>query len=428
MNDIKPGKTYINNAENVVLTVSDDNIAAYLTFKDAPGFIDENEILKLLKQANVSHGYSEALKYNLRNKIKKEPGKPFLVALGSNPNAKPEITLLFDRTRTFNPDVSFNVFEMDQFVTIERGQPLAEVSVALSSQAGKDIFGNEINKFSKEEPTIYNYIGKDIRFDEDTNQLIAMKSGYPYIDNTNRIQIKSDFYINEDLENVDLNLHGDLVINGFVFNSNLNICGDLMIYGEIEDCMDYGIFATGDITMDYAYDSRIVSGGQIKFHNDVENCLLSASEGIWGDEKSNVVGGLIQSANSIVLYSVGSEKPVVTEIEICLATYTKELLKRTEAKLNNIFEKSSSKQSKDNEEKENYSKQLIELEEKYIQEVEAALKEPPKRFKISVVKQVYPEVLIRILNHSHTVKNEKGKMTFTFVDNEIVINEVDKFI
>lgn len=428
MHNIKSGKTFVNSNNTVLLTISKDNFAAYLTFRENPGLIDENEILKLLQEAEVSHGYTSAIKYNEQHKIKKEIGIPFLIALGSNPHSKPEIVLLFDRKKCFNPDESFSVFEMAQYVTIESGQPLAEVSVAMSSQSGKNIFGHDVNAFSKDEPSIYNYIGENIKFDDENNLLIALKSGYPYIDSSNRIQIKSDFYINEDLEDVELELFGDLVVNGVVFSSNLDIHGDLMIYGDIEDCLDYGVFATGNITLDYATNSRLVSGGQIKFHNEVENCLLSAKEGIWGEENSSVLGGLLQSSNYISLYNVGDEKPVITEIEIILSSFTKELLKKNEYLIQKQIDHTSKKQKLDQNIVDDLSQKIKELEEQYLKEVETALSSPPKRFKISIIKQVYPETLFRILNHSNTVKEEKGKIIFTLIDNEMVINEVDRFV
>lgn len=425
---MKPGKTFANSDETILLTVSDDNYAAYLTFLENPDFIDENEILNLLKKANITHGYSAAINYNKQRNIKKEPGKPFLIAMGTNPNAKPEITLHFDRSKCFDPYSSFNVFEMEKFVAVEKGQPLADVSLALSSSSGKDIFGNEVTKFSKHDVSVYNFIGKDIKFDNEANQLIAMKSGYPYIDNTNKIQIKSDFYINEDIENAELNLYGDLIVNGVIYKSNLNIFGDLVVYGDIEDCINYGIFATGNISMDFAENSRLVSNGQIKFHNEVENCFLSATEGIWGEENSSVIGGLLQSENSISLYSVGSEQPVITEIEIALVTFTKELLKREEAYLNKLINNTSNKQNPDNRLIQQYQQKVKELEEKFTKQVQVALNSPPKRFKISVEKQVYSETLFRILNQSHRVKTPKGKMTFTLVNNELVINDIDKYV
>jgi len=424
---MNPGKTYHNNAENVILTIAENNLAAYLTFRESPGFIDENDILKLLKQANITHGYASAINYNQQHNIAKEIDKPFLIALGTDPNSKPEISLLFNRAKCFNPNDSFSVFDMAQYISIKKGEALAEVSVALSSQAGKDIFGNDINKFSKDEPSIYDYIGKNIKFDEESNTLIALTSGYPYIDGSNHIQIKSDFYINENLEEVNLELFGDLVVNGMVINSNLEIKGDLMIYGDIEDCLDYGIFAEGDITLDNAENSRLVSKGQIKFHNEVKNCLISANEGIWGDENSVLSGGLLQSSNSITLFKVGEEKPTRTEIEIALSTFTKEQLKRVQSKLDALTNPTK-KIKADPGLADTYNRQLHELENQYLEEVDNILKAPPKRFKISVIKKTYPEVLFRILNHSSVVKEERGKISFTLINNELVINEVDRFV
>jgi uncharacterized protein (DUF342 family) len=427
MNDLSHGETLKSKSENIILTISEDNLAAYVTIRKNPDFIDENEILKLLKTANITHGYATAIQYNKKHKLQKEYDKPFLIALGSNPNAKPEITLLFDRSRCFDPNVSFNLFEMEQFVSVKKGEVLAEVSAILTEQTGKDIFGKSISKFSKEEPSIYNYLGKNVKFDEENSQLTALKAGYPYIDGSNRIQIKSDFYINEDLEDISLRLSGDLVVNGAIYNSHLEIDGDLMIYGEVEDCKDFGIIANGDISLDFAENSRIIANGQIKFHNEVNNCHLSATQGIWGEENSKVTASTLQSANSITLFSVGDEQPSLTEIEVSVCTFKKELIKKAQFELQKHSQSKSKKIQPDPSLISKIEAEIKNLENEYLKEIDSVLSMTPKRLKISIIKKTYPPVNIRILNHSDNIKTEKGRINFTLVDNELVINEVDRF-
>lgn len=424
MNEEITGRTFSNKTENIILTVTDDNFAAYITFKDVPGIIDENEILVLLKKAEIKHGFSSAIKYNRLHGIKKELNQPFLIARGTDPNANPEVNLLFDRKKCFNPHESYNVMEMTLFERISKGQPLADVSAGSATNAGKDVLGNEITGISSAEPDLLAHFGPEIELDEETNTLIAMKSGYPYIDDNGKIQIKSDFYINENIIGISMEINGDLVINGLIENSNLIVDGNLTIYGNIKDCMRYGIMATGNIDLDFAENSRIVCNGQIKFHNNVNDCILSANDGIWGEENSTVSGGLLQCSNSIVLHNVGSKLPVLTEIEISLATYTKEMLKMAQAKLGYVSKLPSDQQN----ESTRLANRLKEIEIQYMAEVDQILESPGKRHKVSILKSLYPETRVRILNHSHTITEEKGKTIFTLIDNDMVVNEVDRFV
>jgi uncharacterized protein (DUF342 family) len=424
MNEIKAGRSYTNKIGSIVLTLTEDNFAAYLTFRDSTGIVDENEILALLKKAGIKHGFSSAIKYNRLRGIIKEVDKPFLIAKGSDPNANPEINLLFNRKKCFNPHESYNVMEMTHFEKISKGQALAEVSAGSATHKGKDVLGNEISRIGSVEPDFLAHFGSDIELDENTNTLIAVKSGYPFVDDAGKVQIKSDFYINEDITGIAMEINGDLVVNGIIENSNLIIDGNLTVYGHINDCMRHGIMASGNIDLDHAENSRIVCNGQIKFYNTVNNCILSANDGILGDEDSNVAGGLLQCSNSISLQNVGNETPTLTEIEIGLATYTKEMLKMTQAKMGYV----ENLPSNHHDESNRLEALLKELEKKYMQEVDEILDAPEKRHKISILKSLYPEIRIRILNHSHTITEPKGKTIFTLIDNDLVVNEVDRFV
>jgi len=424
MNEEITGKTFSNKAKSVVLTLTNDNFSAYLTFKESPGIIDENEILALLKKAGIVHGFSSAIKYNRLRSIKKELNKPFLVAQGTDPNANPELKLLFNSKKCFDPQESYDVMEMTHFEKISKGQDLAEISAGSAAGKGKDVLGNVVTRTSALEPDLVAHYGPEIELDENTNTLSALKSGYPYIDSTGKIQVKSDFYINEDIIGISMEINGDLVVNGLIENANLVIDGNLTVFGNIKDCMRHGINASGNIEFDFAEHSRIFCDGQIKFHNNALACILSASNGIVGEENSTVSGGLLQSSNSISLYNVGNELPALTEIEISLVTYTKEIMKMIQAKLSYIKRLPVEHQT----ESESLVKRLKEMEGKYLAEIDNLLSSPEKRHKISIIKSLYPETRIRILNHSHIVTEEQGKTIFTLIDNDMVVNEVDRFV
>jgi uncharacterized protein len=424
MNTEITGRSFSNKAENLILTVTDDNFATYLTFKDSSGIINENEILALLKKAGIKHGFSSAISYNRLHAIKKEINKPFLIARGSDPNANPEINFLFNRKKCFDPLKSYDVLEMTHFEKVSKGQPLAEISTGTVTNAGKDVLGNEVTGMSNVEPEFMAHFGSEIELDKETGTLVALKSGYPYIDNTGKIQIKSDFYINENISGISMEINGDLVINGLIENANLIIDGNLTVYGNIKDCTQHGVFASGNIDFDFAENSRIVCNGQLKFHNNVNDCILSSKDGIWGEENSTVCGGLLQCSNSIVLHNVGNELPVLTEIEIGLATYTKEMMKLTQARLGFVERLPSNH----HEELSGLNARLMEMEKQYIAEVDEILESPEKRHKISILKTLYPETRVRILNHSHVITEEKGKTIFTLIDNDMVVNEVDRFV
>ena len=88
MNDNTDGKVYTNSDKTLYLTISKDNLSAYLTIEDNGNMIDEKEISSLISSVGIKNGLEEAIDYNIKHGILKEIGNPFLIALASARKAK----------------------------------------------------------------------------------------------------------------------------------------------------------------------------------------------------------------------------------------------------------------------------------------------------------------------------------------------------
>lgn len=422
MTEIVNGKTYYNKTKDVFLTLSENKFSAYLTIDTFDGIVDENTIKNLLSKAGITNGFDEAARYNRLYNIKKEVGKPFLIAQGSNPDAGIEIDYFFDQEKCFIPDESYDVFEINKYVRVLKGEALAKVNVSSENSIGKDLFGNEIVSSNLATINPEELFGENIRLDQETSQLIALKAGYPYIDFQNKLQLKTDFYINESITKAELELFGDLVINGDLKDSVVIIEGNLVVYGKISDCMLPGIFVNGDLNVDDAYRSRLVCNGKFNFHNSLKNCITCATDDFIGDDESILSGGLTQSAGSIKLYEVGSPEQHLTEIEVVFAPYVKEQLKKLTNRLNLLLAKPKNQEAEIDE----LNQQIGDLEKIYLKIVEDYFEPPVSDHKITISKNVYPETRFRIFDHVHIILDEKSTTTFALIDRNIVINEVDK--
>jgi uncharacterized protein (DUF342 family) len=422
MADLTDNKSFYNVSKDVLLTLSDDNFSAYLTIESPDGIVDENTIKDLLMQAGITNGFEEASRQNrLQNNVK-EIGVPFLIARGSNPNADCSVDYIFDRENSFIPDESYDVFEMNKYDKILKGQPLAKVLVESQDSIGKDLFGNEVTTSGSNLLNPEELFGENIVFDENTNLLIAQKSGYPYVDFQDKLQIKTDFYINENVYEAEFELYGDLVINGDVSASKIIIDGNLIVYGNIENCMKPGIFVSGNFAVDDAVNSRLICDGEFNFHNNIKNCILCASRNIVGDEESILFGGLTQSAASIKLDTVGNQDKYLSEIEIGFAPYLKERLKYLTDILDNIQFIPEGRDA----EIDQLKTQIANLEKQYLGIVDEFFEPSVIDHKITIAKGVYPETRFRIFDNTHVILDEKSTTTFALVDRNIVINEVDK--
>ena len=422
MTEFSNGKTFYNKTKNVLLTLSEDNFSAYLTIDSPDGIVDEDAIKDLLMQAGITNGFEEASHYNqLQNNIK-EIGKPFLIAQGSNPNADFSIDYLFNRENCFVPSESYDVFEMNKYERVLKGQPIAEVFIETSNAVGKDLFGNEVATASTNAINLEELFGENIHYNDENHQMVAQKSGYPYIDFQDKLQIKTDFYINEDVSNADFELYGDLVVNGDISASHIYIEGNLIIYGNVINSMKPGIFVNGNFSVDDANNSRLVCNGKFNFHNNVKNCIVCATLDVIGDEESTLTGGLTQSAASIKLFILGNQDPHLAETEISFAPYIKERIKYLCDKLDNIHLIPEGHDA----EIDQLNAQISDLEKQYLQIVEQFFEPPVKDYKITITKSVFPETRFRIFDNTHLILDEKSTTTFALVDRNIVINEVDK--
>jgi len=424
MADLTDNKSFYNVSKDVLLTLSNDNFSAYLTIESPDGIVDENTIKDLLMQAGITNGFEEASRYNrLQNNVKKI-GVPFLIARGSNPNSDCTVDYMFNRENCFIPDESYDVFEMNKYDKVIKGQPLAKVLVESQDSIGKDLFGNEVTAADNYHIDPVELFSDNIFFDENTNLLIAQKSGYPYVDFQDKLQIKTDFYINENISEADFELYGDLVINGDVSSSKIIIDGNLTVYGNISNCMKPGIFVSGNFAVDDAVNSRLVCDGEFNFHNNLRNCIICASGNVIGDEESILFGGLTQSASSIKLDTVGSQDKHLSEIEIGFAPYLKERIKFLADKLDNIQFIPEGHDA----EIDQLKTQIADLEKQYIEIVDQFFEPAVIDHKITIAKSVFPETRFRIFDNTHVILDEKSTTTYALVDRNIVINEVDKNI
>ncbi len=418
-------KVYTNNDKTVLLEISEDNCSAYLTIKDPKYFVDEKDISDLLISAGIKYGIEKATEHNVKSEIKKEVNKPFLIAMGTRSKAQSRISYLFEPKKCFNPDEPVDIFEMEKFYSIHKDQPLANLLVGSERLPGMDIFGNEIS--DGEEVIINNideFVGENVYYSEKDSHIRASKPGYPYIDTLGRTNVKSDFVINNDIKGMNLNLSGNVVVDGVINNSKIEINGNLIAKSNISECLDSGVYVSGDVEIEFAENAKIVSGGTLRFNKSVRSCIVRADNGIIGKDNSSITGGLIQSGTDIDLYSVGSPFATLTEVDITTSPYLKEQIKLLQNEL--LFARNN---SKENEEKiQQLSASLTELESRYENELDECSNKKIEDISITVRDKIFPVTSFRIFKFSRKISKETGRVTFsikndTFETNKFKLSE-----
>ncbi len=419
MNNITDGKVYTNSDKTLYLKISKDDLSAYLTIEDNGNMIDEKEISSLLSSVGIKNGVEEAIDYNIKHDKTKKIGKPFLIALASVKKVEAGISYKFDLESCINGDEHYEMDALSQFEKVEQNQPLADISVSDTQEAGVDIFGKEVLSDQDSQINIKDALGSNVYYSAEANQILSSEAGYPYLDDENKICVKSTF-ISQDIHDTNKTIYGSTTIDGVVSNSNLEVFGDLWVKGNITDCNNDGIIVHGDVIFDYAENSKIVASGKITINKNARNNLIYANETIKAEENSSISGGVIQSGKSLDVFSVGSPLGVLTEIEIAIAPFLKEQIRITGKKLTQA--------RNDSEIDETLISSLVaklqELQLEFEKEIEKS--HSNDSFKIKIKERAYPNSNIRILKDILEISEEKTNIELSVNDTGIEINEVDR--
>ncbi len=419
MNDNTDGKVYTNSDKTLYLTISKDNLSAYLTIEDNGNMIDEKEISSLISSVGIKNGLEEALEYNIKHGILKEIGNPFLIALASSRKAKAGIMHKFASESCINIDEHYEMDALSEFEKVEKDQPLADISISGAQESGIDVFGNEVSSEPESQVNVDDILGKNVYYSTETNQILSSEAGYPYFDYENKICVKSTF-ISQDIHDTNKTIYGNTTIDGVISNSNLEVFGDLWVKGNIRNCDNGGIIVHGNVIFDYAENSKIIASGKIMVNKNARNSLIYANGIIEAEENSSISGGVIQSGEGLDVFSIGSPLGILTEVEIAIAPFLKEQIRITVNKLTQA--------RNDSEVDETLISSLVEklqeLKLEFVKEIEKS--HNIDSLKIIIKEKIYPNSNIRILKDVLEISEEKTNIMISVNDTGLEINEVDR--
>ena len=419
MNDMIDGRVYTNLDKTLLLTISKDDLSAYLTIIDNGNMVDEEEISSLLSSSGIINGLEVATEFNIENKITKEIGKPFLIASASDQRGKLEILYNFNPESCINIEKRYEMNDLVQFEKVIKNQLLAEIPISDEQNAGVDIFGNEVSMEQKPQINVEDILGDHVYFLAEKNQILSSEAGYPYLDHENKICVKSSF-LSQDIHNVVKTIYGNTTFDGVISNSNLEIFGDLWVKGNIRNCDNGGILVHGNVILDYIEDSKLVASGKITINKNSRNSLIFANEAIEAGEFSSISGGITQSGKSVEVFSIGSPIGILTEVEITIAPFTKEQIRITRNKLIQARDETEVDETLIS----SLAVKLRELQSKFNNEIDNL--HDNASLQIAIKEKAYPNSKIRILKDTIEIVKEKDNIEISLNESGLKINEVDK--
>ena len=429
-------------SENGIFTleISDDKFNAFLTIASSDDFVSEKELVCLIEQSGLCSGFEEAKEQMFSKGSERNFDQPFSIAVGTKPK-EPEVEFspLFETEKSFNSSIGNKFHLLKNYTKTNKGEPLAHLFITKQSKLGVDVFGKEVSPEFYENQLIEKYLGTNVSYSHERGQIIAEKTGYPYLDELSKVHVKSEFVLDKNLDltfedmdffgslvingdvidKVKLKLTGDLTINGSIKDAEIEVDGNIIVDGDIINCKSPGIIATGNIFFTSAENSKIVAGNKINFKKNVQFCRIIAEHGLYGNENnSTIVGGVYQSGEHIETAVIGNTGRIATEVEISISPYKKDRLVNITKQMNKLkeLELENSRDFLALQEEQNNLELSLEEDINNILKNQENL---PKH--IIAYKKVFSGTYIRILKKSLHVTEELNKVNFSIIDGELTI-------
>ncbi len=422
-------KTFTNKTGNLILELRQETRSAWLTIKKTGKLIDEGDILALIDEAGIKYGFDEAMRNIRENSLEKEFDVPFPIAISSERETSSALRY------NFNPELQLNLAHGISFTDLEKlkfmnsGSCVALYSNNIFEQGGSiyDIFGELINRTSVDAEQAKLLVGDGVSFEPSTGEFIAQKSGYPFLDEQERINVLNllivhaediptgaiinipiDTIVQGNLAYGNLRCEGNLTIKGDLHSCQIVCAGDLYVEGEIIGTHGKGIDVSGDLNCHNIREARVFCNGQIRFAGIIESSFVVCSNDIYGDEvNSEIRGDTIQAGGSISIATVKPTPASKTEIEVAISPYYRALLMQKTRELVQL-----------KEDPEANALEIVDLQRK-IKTCEANLDDQLNSFlmrstehkkSIKVLGEVHPPVLFRVLKHTYHLKNHENNL------------------
>lgn len=451
---------------NTLIEISSDGLKAYMTLLDNQK-IEENsqdyvsriiEEIKDFIKIGLDIKKVKRVLYDGIVDVKTQIAEGIMPIDGKDGCIKYNFDINKKRTPKVLEDGSVDYKELDIINNVTEGEILAEVVPPIEGKPGMKVTG-EIIPYKKGTYPNIKY-GKNVRFLEDKNILIAEKNGLvTLIDNK---LVVLDIYKVENVDNTVGNIHfdgtvivrgnvlnefkvnadGDVQINGIIEGGYVENTGDLVVKQGIQGYNKLVVRSLGNVTSKFIENAIVVSeknvSAEVILHSQIS---CKGSVNMYG-KRGLIIGGVIRAGREISAKTVGSIMHTITTLEVGV-----------EPKIKDKYENIRNEIDKKNDELNKILKTSILLERlkkankldntkielyKKVEKTKAVLMEELERLNneyklldaqimnasngiVRISKTVYPGVKIIIGNNSITIREERKGCTFYVDGGEIKI-------
>ncbi len=471
-------KHQMQNDASYKIEISNDKMKAYI-YISAPRsgglHIQVNDIVAILKSYKIVVGFKEKEVVEALNKD--DYNKPILIAEGLAPrigaDAKIEYKTKVKKEFVALEEDSSGRVDFKQLNTIENvviGQVLAKKIPAQKGEMGYDLYNQVLPGRDGNDVSLK--AGKGTILSIDGTELIAQVNGQAALVR-GVINVEPIFRIMGDVgpKTGNINFIGSVYVHGSVLSgfevkasSNIEVHGSVtkgLLEAEGDIVLPSGVTSSkvtstfGNIYAKYVQDSNLYASHNIFVAESILRSHLGAGESIiCTGRRAQVVGGVLRALKEIRARIIGSVAFTATEVTVGTEPFllarvenAKKYLKESPAKVQHIKDIVASLEFRKKAEGKNFNNELNEELQKNIDElrsIEAKCIEAKKIIqdlaekqaqqqaqdsidaKIHAEKQIFPGVVINIVNARQSIGDTFGSATLSYDKGYIKMNKLEK--
>lgn len=329
------GETASERFENFSLTVSGDEMEAYIFIPDSSKATKE-EVMRALGQYGVRRGILEDEIDKLFKAGNKE--KAVTVARGKPPEDGPDgwyeyfFRTELSRHPKLLPDGSVDFQSVEWFELVKEGQRIALYHEAEKGKPGYTVTGKELPSRKGHEKSLLT--GKGFKLLDDKKTYMATLSGKIELKDQ-RIEIDKVLIVDEiSLATGNVNFDGsvyvmgnvgtgsliqatgDVVVKGYIESASIESNGSVLLYSGINGNGVGYIMAHGDVNGKFFESCKVYTKGNI-FATYCLNCDLHAEDKIYVTGKEGTLaGGMAYARKGIDVQFAGNHVGLATHLRI----------------------------------------------------------------------------------------------------------------
>ncbi|MEF3694228.1 MAG: FapA family protein [Candidatus Cloacimonadota bacterium] len=427
----------------VKLEIREGGMSAWLTIHSHTGLVNETEILELIDRAGIKSGFEDAQRYIREQNLEKDFDSAFPLAMCQSSAAGTKLNYYFDihKNRRLSPSPDPALLPNLEYV--EAGTIVADYSSNLFDRQGSiyNIFGEIIANPEIDPGVSDNLAGSGISFDPQRNAFVAAKTGYPYIDEEDKIclldsiilgtelrdysyplHIPVDMVYQGDLENAEIYCRGAMQINGSVKSSLLHTGNDLEISGELTESQvrcegnlrlgtirkcSQPVLVLGNLNCQSIIESSVLCQGKIELSRLIDRSVVVTDGGLSGSFESCIQDSHLQACASIEAGNLGRVDGDANELEITISPFNKAILTRLTKELIRYKEQGNGA----GEEAQKIQDEIKACEQQLDQQLNKFLRRSrEERYRIRIHGDVHPPTEIRILKHSYSITSYQNSL------------------